>query len=80
MCSGCETGPMVFHPYPRRLESLTVCRSHYKGSRLSDSDSVQHQFSPNNISRSTRVKVMRITKIDDQRENTLILNNSLNYS
>ena len=25
--------------------------------------SVQHQFSPNNISRSTRVKVMRITKL-----------------
>ena len=25
--------------------------------------SVQHQFSPHNISRSTRVKVMRITKL-----------------
>ena len=25
--------------------------------------SVQHQFSPNNISRSTRVEVMRITKL-----------------
>ena len=25
--------------------------------------SVQHQFSPNNISRSTRLKVMRITKL-----------------
>ena len=24
---------------------------------------VQHQFSPNNISRSTRIKVMRITKL-----------------
>ena len=28
---------MVFHPYLRRLESLAFCRSHYKGSRLSDS-------------------------------------------
>ena len=28
----CETGPKVFHPYPRRLESLIICRCHYKGS------------------------------------------------
>ena len=42
------------------------------------SKSDQHQFSPNNISRSTRVKVMRITiKIDDQRESTLISNQIL---
>ena len=26
----CETGPMVFRPYPRRLEILTVCRCHNK--------------------------------------------------
>ena len=31
----CETGPMVFRPYPRRLESLTVCRCHCKGSTFS---------------------------------------------
>ena len=28
----CKMGPMVFHSHPRRLESLTVCRCHYKGS------------------------------------------------
>ena len=31
-CNCCETGPTVFRTYPRRLESLTVCRCHYKGS------------------------------------------------
>ena len=28
-------GPTFFHPYPRRLESQTVCRCHYKGSSSS---------------------------------------------
>ena len=28
----CETGPAVFRPHPRKLESLTVRRCHYKGS------------------------------------------------
>ena len=28
----CETGPSVFRPYPRILESLTICRCHYEGS------------------------------------------------
>ena len=31
----CETGPTVFRSYPRRLECLTVCRCHYKGSTFS---------------------------------------------
>ena len=31
----CETGPTVFCPYPRRLECLTNCRCHIKGSTFS---------------------------------------------
>ena len=30
-----ETGPMIFRPYPRRLECLTICRCKYKGSTFS---------------------------------------------
>ena len=30
----CETGPPVYGPYPRRLESLTICGCNYKGSTL----------------------------------------------
>ena len=26
MYKGCETEPTVYHPYPRRLQILTVCK------------------------------------------------------
>ena len=31
----CQTGPTVYRPYPGRLESLTICRCHYKSSTFS---------------------------------------------
>ena len=30
-----ETGPTVYRPYPSRLERLTICRCHCKGSTFS---------------------------------------------
>ena len=32
---GCETRPTLFRPFPRRQESLTICRRHFKGSTSS---------------------------------------------
>ena len=41
----CETEPTVFRPYPRRLESLTICRCHYKGSTRNLERKVKHPTS-----------------------------------
>ena len=35
MNKGCETGPKINRPYPRRLDSLTICRYYYKDSTIS---------------------------------------------
>ena len=31
----CEKGPPAYRPYPRSLESLTICGCNYKGSTFS---------------------------------------------
>ena len=31
----CETVPTAYSPYPRRIESLTICGCKYKGSTFS---------------------------------------------
>ena len=32
---GCEPRPTVYRPYPRKLESLTICKCNYKSSTFS---------------------------------------------
>ena len=34
LCKGCETGLPICRSYPRRLESLTVCRCHFRPQAL----------------------------------------------
>ena len=40
----CETWPTVYRPYPRRLESLTVCRCYYKAYGLPLSRPAQYSI------------------------------------
>ena len=61
-----ETGPTIYRPYPRRLESQTICRCHYKGRNfllsyltLLNPKSDQHQISCNVNALQNRV-VIRI--------------------
>ena len=62
-------------PPPLTLSTLVFKRTPPLFSRLNllGPKNDQHQFSPNNISRSLRVKVMRITKLITKGRNALIL-------
>ena len=71
MCKDCETGPTVYRPYPRRLESQTFCTCLYRGSTFSwvlvppafesaASHSAEGRLSWSNWANRTEVKVMTI--------------------
>ena len=50
----CETGPTVYRPYPRRLESITVYKCYYK----------RQHFLPLKINlQVTRISIAKVTKI-----------------
>ena len=50
---GCETGPTVYSPYPRRPESLTFCEWFYKGSTFSSAHFQTLRVGPTGVELTT---------------------------
>ena len=70
-----------FSSFPKPIGSYNFQRiCHLKLLNPLGPTSDQHQFSPNIISRSSRVKVMRITKLITKGRTLDLKPNSLNYS